>query len=62
MTPEDGGHSIRQIRCECGYVARDETENRVIALTEAHIVADHPALTGSVSQDEIRGWIELVPA
>jgi hypothetical protein len=52
---------IRQITCECGYVARHSTDDGVVELTEAHIAADHPALSGSVSPADIRGWIELVP-
>jgi predicted small metal-binding protein len=53
---------IRQITCECGFVARDATEEGVVRLTQAHIAADHRALATSISPDQIRSWIELVPA
>lgn len=52
---------VRQVTCECGFIARDETDDAVIAKTEAHIATDHPGLAGSVSRDDIAGWIELVP-
>jgi hypothetical protein len=52
---------IRQIACECGFVARDTTDEGVVELTQAHIAAAHPALAGSTSPAEIRTWIELVP-
>ena len=32
----------RQVRCECGYTARGETDAAVIALVLAHVAADHP--------------------
>ena len=37
----------RQVRCECGYTARGETDAEVIALVLAHVAADHPDLAGS---------------
>ena len=34
----------RQIKCECGYVARAETDDEVIDLIERHVRTDHPEL------------------
>jgi hypothetical protein len=51
----------RQVRCECGYTARGETDSRVIALVLAHLETDHPELVGTETAEDIRGWIELVP-
>lgn len=51
----------RQVTCECGFVVRDETDEAVIAKTEAHIATAHPDLAGSVSRADIADWIELVP-
>jgi hypothetical protein len=52
----------RQVRCECGYIARDESDDGVVDMTIAHIAAVHPALAGTVSRADITDWIELVPA
>jgi hypothetical protein len=52
----------RQVKCECGYVARGETDDAVVDLIEAHVASDHPELVGSVTRSTITRWIELVPA
>jgi len=52
---------LRQVRCECGYLARGHTDDEVVALTLAHIASDHPALAETETADDIRSWIELVP-
>jgi len=48
----------KQINCECGYVARGETESEVIARIRDHMRADHPELLNEVSDEDLRGWIE----
>lgn len=50
----------RQIKCECGFVARGETDDEVVALIEGHIRSDHPELVGTLSRDEIAGWVEVL--
>jgi predicted small metal-binding protein len=56
---------LRQVRCECGYRARGQTDDDVIALILAHIASDHPNLaeteTETETADNIRTLIELVP-
>jgi predicted small metal-binding protein len=52
----------RQVRCECGYTARGDTDEVVIDQILAHLAADHPELVGTETADDIRGWIELLPA
>jgi predicted small metal-binding protein len=52
---------IRQVRCECGYTARGDTDDAVISQVLEHVAADHPDLVGSETPDDIRGWIELIP-
>ena len=47
-----------QINCECGYVARGETEDEVVALSRDHLSSDHPELHEQVTDEDIRGWIE----
>jgi predicted small metal-binding protein len=48
----------KQINCECGYVARGETESEVIARIRDHMRSDHPALLDKVSNEDLRAWIE----
>ena len=46
------------INCECGYVARGETDDEVIDAIRAHMREDHPDLLDQVSRDDLEGWIE----
>jgi predicted small metal-binding protein len=48
----------KQINCECGYVARGETEDAVITAIRDHMRADHPELLDRVADEDLRGWIE----
>ncbi len=50
----------RQIICECGYVARAESDEEVILAIRDHIRTDHPELLDKVSEEQIAGWIEIV--
>ena len=50
----------RQIKCECGFVARGETDDEVVARIEDHIRSDHPDLADSLTRDEIASWVEIV--
>jgi len=51
----------RQVNCECGYVARAETDDDVVADIRDHIRSDHPELVEVVSDEQIVSWIEIVP-
>jgi predicted small metal-binding protein len=51
----------RQVRCECGYVARAESDDAVIAMVLEHVADTHPALAETETADDIRTWIELLP-
>jgi predicted small metal-binding protein len=46
------------INCECGYVARGESDEEVIEKIRAHMRTDHAALLESVTVDDLLGWIE----
>jgi len=46
------------IKCECGFVARGESEKEVIDLIRGHMREDHPDLLQSVSAEDLLGWIE----
>ena len=48
----------KQIRCECGYVARGDSEDAVVASIRAHMREDHPELLSKVSPEDLVGWIE----
>jgi predicted small metal-binding protein len=50
----------RQIKCECGFVARGETDEDVVARIEDHIRSDHPELVDTLSRDEIASWVEVI--
>ena len=47
------------IRCECGFVARGDTDDDVITAIREHLAADHPALLASVSREDLLGWIQF---
>jgi hypothetical protein len=52
--------TARQIKCECGFVARGETDDEVIDLLERHVGSDHPELVGTETRDEIASMVEIV--
>ncbi len=45
------------IRCECGFVARGDTDDQVIGVIEGHLSSDHPALVETVSRNDLLSWI-----
>jgi predicted small metal-binding protein len=50
----------RQIKCECGYVARGATDDEVVARIREHMKTDHPDVFEKVGEDEVRAWIEII--
>jgi predicted small metal-binding protein len=48
----------KSIRCECGYVARGESDDQVIGAIRGHMASDHPALLEAVSRDDLLSWIQ----
>lgn len=50
----------RQIKCECGFVARGETDDEVVVQIERHLRSDHPDLAPALSRDEIASWVEVI--
>jgi predicted small metal-binding protein len=49
---------MKVIRCECGYAAKGDTDEEVVALIREHMAADHPALLESVSVQDLLSWIQ----
>ena len=47
------------IRCECGFVARGDSDDGVIGEIRAHMATDHPALLDTVSRTDLLGWIQV---
>ncbi len=45
----------RMIRCECGYVARGETDDEVVDTILAHRGTDHRALLETVAGEDLLG-------
>ena len=50
-----------QVICECGYVMRDDDEDRVVTLVREHISTDHPELLDMATPEMVRTWIEVIP-
>jgi predicted small metal-binding protein len=49
----------RIIRCECGYIARGDSDDEVIESIRAHMSTDHPALLATVERQDLLGWIQI---
>lgn len=49
----------RVIRCECGYVARGESDDEVVDAIREHMRTDHAALYDSVERADLYGWIQV---
>jgi len=49
----------RFIKCECGFVARGDSDDEVVATIRTHMGSDHPALLDTVSRDDLLGWIQM---
>jgi predicted small metal-binding protein len=54
------GTRTKQITCECGFIARGETNDEVIVHIREHLAADHPAMLDEVSREELLGWVEEI--
>jgi predicted small metal-binding protein len=49
----------RIIRCECGFVARGDTDDEVIDAIRRHMGTDHPSLLDMVGREDLLGWIQV---
>jgi len=49
----------RLINCECGFVARGDTDDEVIDVIRGHMASDHPALLDTVEREDLLGWISI---
>ena len=46
------------INCECGYVARGETDDEVVADLELHMRQNHPEMVGKYERNQLLDLIE----
>jgi predicted small metal-binding protein len=46
------------INCECGYVARADSEDGVIELIREHMRTDHPQMLDQVTREDLQGWVQ----
>jgi predicted small metal-binding protein len=49
---------VKLIRCECGYVARGDSDDQVVVMIRGHMSTDHPALLETVSREDLISWIQ----
>ncbi len=49
----------RIIRCECGFVARADTDEKVIERIRDHMREDHPELLQQIATEDLLSWIEV---
>jgi len=49
---------MRLIRCECGFIARGDNDDKVVGVIRGHMSTDHPALLQSVTRDDLVSWIK----
>jgi predicted small metal-binding protein len=57
-TPRKEAQLAKLIKCECGFIARGETDDEVIDKIESHLGSDHPHLVGKVTREDLSGMIE----
>jgi predicted small metal-binding protein len=51
----------QQVKCECGYQAREDNEEALVKTVLGHVNDNHPELVDQVTPDVVRDWIELIP-
>jgi predicted small metal-binding protein len=47
---------MKLIRCECGFVARGDSDDQVVGAIRGHLATDHPALLNTVSREDLVSW------
>jgi predicted small metal-binding protein len=49
---------VKLIRCECGFVARGDSDDQVVGMIRGHMTADHPGLLEAAGREDLVGWIQ----
>jgi predicted small metal-binding protein len=47
------------IRCECGFVARGDSDDKVVRVIRGHLASDHPSMLETVSREDLLSWIKV---
>ena len=55
-----GQSRAKIITCECGFVARGETDEELLDAAEHHIRQDHPDLVGRITRADLLEMAEDV--
>ena len=50
---------MKMIRCECGFVARGDSDDQLVGMIRGHMAADHPTLLETVSREDLVSWIQV---
>ena len=50
---------MKLIRCDCGFVARGDSDDQVVGQIREHLATDHPALLDSVSREDLLSWVRV---
>ena len=51
----------KQIRCECGFIARGDYDDQVAGVIRGHLASDHPTLLATISQEDGSFQIVALP-
>jgi predicted small metal-binding protein len=52
------GAMAKLIRCECGFVARGDSDDEVVEVIRGHMASDHPALLETIRSEDLLSWIQ----
>ena len=50
----------KMINCECGYVARGDTDDAVLDDLDSHVRRDHPEMVGKYTREDMLDLIEEI--
>jgi len=54
-----GGPMAKLIRCECGFVARGDSDDEVVGIIRDHMGSDHPALLDTINREDLLSWVQV---
>jgi predicted small metal-binding protein len=58
VQPKGDPAMAKVINCECGFVARGNSDEKVVEVIRGHMTTDHPDLLASVDPQDLYGWIQ----
>lgn len=60
MRAVEGSTIVRRINCVCGKIVEGKDDDELWEKAQAHLAADHPALVGKVSREDILAQAEEI--